>query len=81
MFYCQTVKRPGKAGLTINRPWPLSPSINKNELLLIRQYRVPIHGQNLLEIPAGSMDRREESPAECAQRELAEETGLSGQAS
>ena len=46
----------------------------KNELLLISQYRVPINGQ-LLEIPAGSIDDGE-SPAECAQRELAEETGF-----
>ncbi|MDD4356294.1 MAG: NUDIX hydrolase [Smithellaceae bacterium] len=46
----------------------------QNELLLIRQFRVPI-GQNLLEIPAGSFDHDGESPADCAQRELAEETG------
>jgi ADP-ribose pyrophosphatase len=46
----------------------------KNELLLISQYRVPTNEQ-LLEIPAGSFDDGE-SPAECAQRELAEETGF-----
>ncbi len=45
-----------------------------NELLLIRQFRVPT-GQNLLEIPAGSFDDDGESPVNCAQRELAEETG------
>jgi ADP-ribose pyrophosphatase len=44
------------------------------ELLLIRQFRNAA-GQNLLEIPAGSMDHGEEPPAACAQRELAEETG------
>ncbi len=46
----------------------------RNELLLIRQYRIPTK-QNLLEIPAGSFDDEGESPAACAQRELAEETG------
>jgi len=50
------------------------PVNNKNELLLIKQFRVPT-GQNLLEIPAGSMDHGEESPIACAGRELAEETG------
>ncbi len=47
----------------------------KNELLLIKQYRNAVK-QDLLEIPAGSTDGREESPAVCAQRELAEETGF-----
>ena len=46
----------------------------KNEILLIRQFRVPT-GQDLLEIPAGSFDNDGESPMDCAQRELAEETG------
>lgn len=50
------------------------PVNDKNELLLIKQFRVPT-GQNLLEIPAGSMDHGEESPVACAVRELAEETG------
>ena len=48
---------------------------DKNELLLIKQYRNAVK-KNLLEIPAGSMDGSEESPARCAQRELAEETGF-----
>ena len=47
----------------------------KNELLLIKQYRNAVK-QDLLEIPAGSLDGIEESPAVCAQRELAEETGF-----
>ena len=46
----------------------------KNQILLIRQFRVPT-GQNLLEIPAGSFNDDGESPVDCAQRELAEETG------
>lgn len=47
----------------------------KSELLLIKQYRNAVK-QDLLEIPAGSLDGKEESPAVCAQRELAEETGF-----
>ncbi|MFA5323776.1 MAG: NUDIX hydrolase [Smithella sp.] len=48
---------------------------DKNELLLIKQYRNAVK-QDLLEIPAGSLDGKEEAPAVCAQRELAEETGF-----
>lgn len=47
---------------------------DQGELLLIKQFRIPAR-QNLLEIPAGSMDHGNESPEECAGRELAEETG------
>lgn len=47
---------------------------DRGELLLIKQFRAPTK-QNLLEIPAGSMDHDEESPVACAGRELAEETG------
>ncbi len=42
--------------------------------ILIRQYRHPT-GKVLLEIPAGTMDKAEESVEACVQRELAEETG------
>ena len=48
---------------------------DKNELILIKQYRNAVK-KNLLEIPAGSVDGSEESPDVCAQRELAEETGF-----
>jgi len=47
---------------------------DKNELLLIKQYRLAVK-KHLLEIPAGSLDNDQESPIACAQRELAEETG------
>ena len=47
----------------------------KNDLLLIKQYRNAVK-KNLLEIPAGSLDGAEESPDICAQRELAEEAGF-----
>jgi len=53
------------------------PVTERGELLLVRQYR-PATGEILIEIPAGNMDRMGESPEECAQRELAEETGFSG---
>lgn len=43
-------------------------------IILIRQYRYAVN-QDLVEIPAGSMDKGEESPEDCARRELAEETG------
>jgi ADP-ribose pyrophosphatase len=51
----------------------------KNELLLIKQYRNAVKN-TLLEIPAGSMDGSEETPPVCAQRELAEETGFKAKA-
>ena len=44
------------------------------KVCLVRQYRVAL-GQMTLEIPAGKLEEGEE-PADCAARELAEETGL-----
>jgi ADP-ribose pyrophosphatase len=51
------------------------PVNDQNQLLLIKQYRAAVK-QDLLEIPAGSLESSEELPAVCAQRELAEETGF-----
>lgn len=48
---------------------------NDNKVLLIKQYRAAVK-QYLLEIPAGTMDVKGETPIACAQRELAEETGF-----
>jgi ADP-ribose diphosphatase len=48
------------------------------QLLLIRQYRYAAN-QYLYEIPAGRLDPGEE-PADCARRELREETGCSARA-
>lgn len=45
----------------------------EGEVLLVRQYRKAAEG-TLLEVPAGTLDAGEE-PADCAQRELQEETG------
>jgi len=49
------------------------PLNEKNEVLLVRQYRYPV-GKALLEVPAGKIEKGEE-PALCAERELVEETG------
>jgi ADP-ribose pyrophosphatase len=42
-------------------------------VLFVRQYRHPA-GKELLELPAGTSDRNE-TPEQCAERELQEETG------
>lgn len=49
------------------------PLLDDGRVVLISNYRVAI-GQELLELPAGTLDPSE-SPADCARRELAEETG------
>lgn len=51
-------------------------AIQDQQLLLVRQYRYPIE-QETLEIPAGKLDPHE-TPLNCAQRELREETGYRG---
>lgn len=50
----------------------------KNQILLINQYRQPV-GMNLWEIPAGMLDIEGEEPLAAAKRELAEETDLQAQ--
>jgi len=50
------------------------PYIGDGQVLLIRQHRHAV-GTSLLEIPAGTMDKGDESPEDCVQRELAEEAG------
>ncbi len=46
----------------------------ERRLLLVRQNRHAVR-EDLLEIPAGKLDRPGEDPRECAHRELEEETG------
>jgi 8-oxo-dGTP pyrophosphatase MutT (NUDIX family) len=43
---------------------------------LVAQPREAVEDDRLLEIPAGTLDIAEETPLECAQRELAEEADL-----
>ena len=51
------------------------PYIGDGQIVLIRQHRHAV-GTSLIEIPAGTMDKGNESPEECVQRELAEEAGF-----
>ncbi|MFH1080599.1 MAG: NUDIX hydrolase [Pseudomonadota bacterium] len=51
------------------------PLTDAGKLILIRQYRHATR-QVITEIPAGAIDKKEESVEACAQRELAEETGF-----
>ncbi|KAK9377166.1 NUDIX hydrolase domain-like protein [Lipomyces chichibuensis] len=48
------------------------------EILLQRQFRPPVNGV-VIEFPAGLLDK-DETPEECAERELLEETGYIGKA-
>ena len=51
------------------------PVTGDGKFVLLQQYR-PAIGASLLEAPAGTMDKGEESVEECVQREMAEETGF-----
>ncbi|TCS93491.1 NUDIX hydrolase [Hazenella coriacea] len=46
---------------------------DENRLVLVRQFRKPLE-KTILEIPAGKLEKGED-PADCAKRELEEETG------
>lgn len=50
------------------------PVLPDGQLVFVEQYRYPL-AEVLLELPAGKMDVEGESAAECARRELQEETG------
>lgn len=50
------------------------PISSSGEVYMVRQYRKPLEKESL-EIPAGKLDKGEDQ-AECARRELKEETGL-----
>lgn len=47
---------------------------DKSELLMVKQFRYP-YMEEILEIPAGKRDSKDEAPLECGKRELKEETG------
>ena len=56
-------------------PFLSDPAGDDPQVLLIRQYRYAAGGY-LYEVPAGRLDK-DEDPADCARRELREETGCS----
>lgn len=62
----EVIHHPGAAAVV--------PMKDENTVLLIRQYRHAVGGY-ILEIPAGTL-RPNESPRDCASRELEEEIGL-----
>ena len=61
------IKHPGASAVI-----PLLPDGN---IILVKQFRYPI-GKVTLEIPAGKLDKENEDPLDCAERELSEETGF-----
>lgn len=68
------VRHPGASAIV---PFMSDPEGDDPQLLLLRQYRYAAGGY-IYEIPAGRLDEGE-SPADCATRELKEETGCSAQ--
>ena len=65
IFEREVIEHPGAVAML--------PFLNDGRLLLIKQYRHPV-GEELLEIPAGTLHKNED-PKDCARRELIEETG------
>ncbi|MCE5303460.1 MAG: NUDIX hydrolase [Planctomycetaceae bacterium] len=61
----QVVRHPGAVVIL--------PLLDGDRVCLLRQYRVAVR-QTLIELPAGTLEPGED-PADCARRELAEETG------
>ena len=51
------------------------PVLNDNQVVMVRQWRHPV-GEELLEFPAGKLDKADEKPLDAAKRELEEETGF-----
>lgn len=50
--------------------------LDGDELVLVRQPREAVNDPDMLELPAGRLDKEGEEPLETAKRELAEEVGL-----
>lgn len=53
----------------------LIPLDEDGNLLFVRQYRHAV-ADELLELPAGTLDSPDETPRHCAEREIREETGM-----
>jgi ADP-ribose pyrophosphatase len=68
------VRHPGASAIV---PFMSDPEGDDPQLLLLRQYRYAAGGY-IYEIPAGRLDG-DESPADCAARELKEETGCTAE--
>ncbi|MFQ6118238.1 MAG: NUDIX hydrolase [Candidatus Bipolaricaulia bacterium] len=64
----EVVRHPGAVVIV-----PLLEEDGGQRVILVRQYRAPLD-RELLEVPAGTLEPGE-SPLECAERELSEETG------
>lgn len=67
----EIIRHPGAAAVV---PFLSDPKGDDPVVLLIQQYRYATNGQ-LLEIPAGRLDKGED-PVDCARRELLEEVGV-----
>lgn len=65
----EIIKHPGSVAIV--------PIIDKSKVIMIEQFRYAT-GETLVEIPAGTIEP-DESPEECAERELLEETGYSAE--
>lgn len=68
----EIIRHPGASAVV---PFLSDPAGEDPQVLLLRQFRYAADGY-LYEIPAGRLDDQED-PAECARRELREETGCS----
>ena len=66
----EMIRHPGASAIV---PFLTDPAGEDPQLLLIKQFRHAA-GEFIYEIPAGKLDG-DESPADCARRELIEETG------
>ena len=67
IYQRQIIKHPGAVAIVAH---------DEDEIFMVRQPREAVGEDNLLELPAGTLDVPGEEPLACAQRELAEEVGL-----